>query len=46
MLTKENKMSKQETQDQQEKKMIDGGWVLLLFGILFFGMIILGWLTL
>lgn len=39
-------MSKQETQDQHEKKMIDGGWVLLLFGVLFFGIIILGWLTL
>lgn len=39
-------MSKQETQDQHEKKMIDGGWVLLLFGVLFFGIILLGWLTL
>lgn len=39
-------MSKQEIQKQEEKKMIDGGWVLLLFGILFFGVILLGWLTL
>lgn len=39
-------MSKQEIQDQEEKKMIDGGWVLLLFGVLFFGIILLGWLTL
>lgn len=46
MLTKENKMSKQENQDQHEKKMIDGGWVLLLFGVLFIGIILLGWLTL
>jgi hypothetical protein len=28
-------MSKQEIQDQQEKKMTSGNWVLLLFGILF-----------
>lgn len=27
MLKKENIMSKEETQDQHEKKMIDGGWV-------------------
>lgn len=38
-------MSKQETQDQQEKGMVSGGWVLLIFGILFFLIILLGWLT-
>lgn len=37
-------MSKQETQSQQEKKMISGGWVLLLFGILFAAILILGFL--
>ncbi len=37
-------MSKQETQNQQEKKMIDGSWVLLLFGILFAAIMILGFL--
>ncbi len=39
-------MPKQEIQNQEEKKMVDGGWVLLLFGILFFGIILLGLLTL
>jgi len=37
-------MSKEETQDQQEKKMISGAWVLLLFGVLFAAVLILGFL--
>jgi hypothetical protein len=39
-------MSGQEIQNQQEKKMTSGCWVLLLFGILLLGIILLGWLTL
>jgi hypothetical protein len=39
-------MSENKTQDPQEKKMVDGGWALLLFGVLFLIIILLGWLTL
>jgi hypothetical protein len=39
-------MSEQGVQDRQEKRMTDGGWVLLFFGILFLVIIVLGWLTL
>lgn len=37
-------MSGQEIQDQQEKKMTSGNWVLLLFGILFALIILLEFL--
>ena len=42
----QTEMAQQEIQNQQEKKTVDGGWVLLFFGILFLGVILLGWLTL
>jgi hypothetical protein len=37
-------MSNEETQEQKEKKMISGVWVLLLFGVLFAAVLILGFL--
>ena len=37
-------MSKQETQNQQEKKTINGNWVLLLFGVLFALVMLMGFL--
>ncbi len=41
-------MSKQknQVQQEQEKNIAKGGGVLLLFGVLFFGVIFWGWLTL
>ena len=35
-------MLEKKTQNRQGKKEIDAGWVLLLFGVLFFGVILLG----
>ncbi len=39
-------MSKQEIQSHQGKQATDGRWVLLIFGVLIIGVILLGWLTL
>jgi hypothetical protein len=30
----------------EKSKQVSGGWVLLFFGALFFGILLLGWLTL
>lgn len=38
-------MSPNENQNPQEKKPIDGKWVLLLFGLLFTLVFLLGWLA-
>lgn len=37
-------MSENKIQDRQKKKEIDAGWVLFIFGVLFFGIILLHFL--
>lgn len=39
-------MVEHEKPSSQKAKQVSGGWVLLLFGALFFGILLLGWLTL
>ncbi len=39
-------MAEKLNQDSGKGKQVSGGWALILFGTLFLGIVLLGWLTL